>query len=37
VFVDHLGKHPAELSINEDGWGEFHVTPGSVSVWVEKK
>jgi alpha-amylase len=37
VFVDHLGKHPAEFTIYEDGWGEFHVKPGSVSVRVEKK
>lgn len=37
IFVDYLEKHPAEVTINEDGWGEFHVPAGSVSVWVEKK
>lgn len=36
VFTDLLQKHPAEVTINEDGWGEFYVTAGSVSVWVEK-
>ncbi len=34
VFKDFLEKHPAEVTINKDGWGEFHVTPGSVSVWI---
>lgn len=37
TFVDYLQKHPAEVTINADGWGEFHVSAGSVSVWVEKK
>jgi alpha-amylase len=36
VFIDFLEKHPAEVTINEEGWGEFHVTPGSVSVWICK-
>ncbi len=33
-FKDFLEKHPAEVLINEEGWGEFYVTPGSVSVWI---
>ena len=36
TFIDLLGKDDREIIINEDGWGEFFVTPGSVSVWVEK-
>lgn len=36
TFIDFLGKHPGEVTINEDGWGEFHVSPGSVSVWIQK-
>jgi alpha-amylase len=36
IFIDFLGKHPAEVAIGDDGWGEFHVTAGSVSVWIEK-
>ena len=37
TFTDMLGKHPGEVLINEDGWGEFHVNAGSVSVWVMEK
>ena len=37
IFVDYLQKHPAEVTINADGWGDFHVHGGSVSVWVQKK
>ncbi|HUP13644.1 MAG TPA: alpha-amylase [Niastella sp.] len=37
IFVDHLGKHPAEVVIDENGWGEFYVPAGSIAVWVEKK
>lgn len=36
TFVDYLGKHPAEVVINEDGWGEFYVPAGSIAVWVQK-
>ncbi len=36
TFVDLLKKSGDEVVINESGWGEFLVTPGSVSVWVEK-
>jgi alpha-amylase len=36
IFTDYLEKHPAEVLINEEGWGEFHVNAGSVSVWIEK-
>ena len=37
VFVDYLNKHDAEVTINEDGWGEFFARAGSVSVWAIKK
>jgi len=36
TFIDLLQKHPSEVVINEQGWGEFFVTAGSVSVWVVK-
>jgi alpha-amylase len=36
TFIDLLGKHPAEVVINEEGWGEFFVPAGSVAVWVQK-
>lgn len=35
-FIDSLGKNPAEVEINNDGWGNFFAPAGSVSVWVEK-
>ncbi len=35
-FIDMLGKNPAEVEINDDGWGEFYAPAGSVSVWIEK-
>ncbi|MEO5594117.1 MAG: alpha-amylase [Chitinophagaceae bacterium] len=37
TFVDFLEKYPGDVVINEEGWGEFHVGAGSVSIWVEKK
>lgn len=36
VFIDMLEKNPSEVSINEDGWGEFFAPAGSLSVWIEK-
>jgi alpha-amylase len=36
IFIDMLGKNPAEVQINEDGWGEFFANGGSVSVWIMK-
>jgi alpha-amylase len=36
IFIDALQKHPEEITIDENGWAEFYVTPGSVSVWVER-
>jgi alpha-amylase len=35
-FIDLLGKNPAEVEINVEGWGNFFAPAGSVSVWVEK-
>lgn len=35
-FIDVLGKRSEEVPINEDGWGNFFTTAGSVSVWLEK-
>lgn len=36
TFADALGKCNNEVTINEDGFGEFTCAPGSVSVWVIK-
>lgn len=34
TFVDYLGNRLDSILINQDGWGEFKVNAGSVSVWV---
>ncbi|HEY4107996.1 alpha-amylase [Puia sp.] len=36
TFVDWLGKHPAKVTIDAEGKGEFHVGGNSVSVWIEE-
>ena len=36
VYIDKLGNNDAEIVIKEDGNGDFFVSPGSVSAWVEK-
>jgi alpha-amylase len=36
IFIDYLGKHNAEVKADENGWAEFPVNAGSVSVWVMK-
>jgi alpha-amylase len=36
TFIDYLGKIATEIKIDEEGFGEFHCTAGSVSVWIEK-
>lgn len=37
IFVDYLQKHPAEVTIDEEGCGNFEVMAGTVSVWVLKE
>ena len=36
-FIDMLGKNPAEIEINQEGWAEFYAFAGSVSVWIQKE
>ncbi len=36
TFIDFLGKHHSEVIIDENGFAEFFVNGGQVSVWVEK-
>jgi len=33
-FIDAMKKHEEKIAINEDGWAEFKVKAGSVSVWI---
>lgn len=37
VFVDLLGNRGEEIVINDDGWADFTVNSGSVSVWIPKE
>lgn len=37
TFVDSLGHHEFEVTIDEDGWGTFPVKAGSVSAWLAKE
>lgn len=37
VFVDALGNRTEEILIDGDGWADFTVNGGSVSVWIPKK
>ncbi|RFZ90078.1 DUF1939 domain-containing protein [Mucilaginibacter conchicola] len=37
VFIDLLNKINEEIRINEDGWAQFKVQAGSVSVWGLKE
>jgi len=34
VFRDYLGKQQTPVTIDENGWGEFQVDAGSVSIWI---
>jgi len=36
-FIDMLGEGKNEITINDDGWGEFTVGAGRVAVWVQKE
>ena len=36
TFIDVLGKREEEVTVNQDGYGEFFCNAGSVSVWVLK-
>ena len=37
VFYDFLQNRYDSVVINSNGWGEFKVNGGSVSVWVSQK
>ena len=37
IFVDALGNRSEEIVIGADGWADFTVNGGSVSVWVRKQ
>ncbi|MBE6950697.1 MAG: alpha-amylase [Ruminococcaceae bacterium] len=37
VFIDLLGNRTEEVTVRSDGWADFTVNAGSVSVWVPKE
>ena len=37
IFVDALGNRSEEIVIGADGWADFTVNGGSVSVWIRKQ
>ena len=36
-YIDYLGNNEEVIEIDSDGYGEFCVSPGSISAWVEQK
>ncbi|MEG2336044.1 alpha-amylase domain-containing protein, partial [Chryseobacterium sp.] len=34
IFYDALGRSQEKVQIREDGWGDFPVPAGNVSVWI---
>ena len=37
TYIDYLGNNLEEVIIDEEGFGIFPVSAGSVSGWVNKK
>ncbi|MBA2795379.1 alpha-amylase [Streptococcus porcinus] len=36
TFIDYLGHCSEEIIIDEDGWADFIVEPGSIAAWIPK-
>lgn len=36
VWYDMTGNQTNTVTINKDGWGQFHVSGGSVSIYVQQ-
>ncbi len=37
VYGDYLGNNQGQVVIDDEGFGDFLVAPGSISVWIEDK
>lgn len=37
VYYDYLGNNEGKIVIDHEGFGDFLVAPGSISVWAEDK
>ena len=35
TYTDYTGNNDGKVSIDDEGFGEFMVSPGSISVWIE--
>jgi alpha-amylase len=35
IYADYTGNHNEEVIIDDEGYGQFLVGPGSISVWIE--
>lgn len=35
IYADYMGNNKEDITIDENGYGDFMVGPGSISVWVE--
>ncbi|OLS01651.1 glucan 1,4-alpha-maltohexaosidase precursor [Tissierella creatinophila DSM 6911] len=35
TYTDYTGNNEGKVNIDEDGFGDFMVSPGSISVWIE--
>lgn len=35
IYADYTGNNDGKVTIDGDGFGEFMVGPGSISVWIQ--
>lgn len=35
TYADYSGNNVGKVNIDDEGFGEFMVGPGSISVWLE--
>lgn len=35
TYIDYTGNNECKVTIDDEGFGDFMVSPGSISVWVE--
>ncbi len=37
TYYDYTSNNKGQVTIDKDGFGNFLVSPGSISVWLEEK
>ncbi len=35
IYADYTGNNEGKIEIDKDGYGNFPVSPGSISIWAE--